>query len=202
MRISACLLLIFAAFVATAAAQNEKEALQRFRERRDSLFRDPVFSPLPRGEIGGFRGLKYFDFDAGFVVKAVLERAESAEEFKMPVSSGSPRRYFRFGILRFRLAGSEHSLMVFRSESSARQNGSLFLPFRDETNGTETYGAGRYIDITAPAGSEVTIDFNYAYSPSCAFSDEFACPLPPKENFLRTPVRAGEKIYRERTESK
>lgn len=199
---SALLFLIFAALVPVAAAQTRLEDLTRFRENRDKLFRDSAFSPLPRNEIAGFRGLKYYDFSPAFVIGAVLERADGQQVFMMPVSSGPARRYFRFGVLRFKIGDAEHSLTVFRSETSANRNGSLFLPFRDETNGTETYAAGRYLDIAAPSGDEVTIDFNYAYSPSCAFSDEFACPIPPRENLLRMPVRAGEKLYRERPETK
>lgn len=202
MRLLACIFLIFGAFAGSAAAQIEESNLLRFRENRDKLFRDPVFSPLPRNEIAGFGGLKYYEFSAEFIVRAILERAEGEQVFMMPASTGPARRYLKYGVARFRLNGADRKLTIFRSESSAKRNGSLFLPFRDETSGRETYGAGRYIDIAAPSGNEITIDFNYAYSPSCAFSDEFACALPPRDNFLGTPVRAGEKKYRERPESK
>lgn len=202
MRFGAVIFLIFAAFAAISSAQTERAEVLRFREHRDKLFRDPVFSPLPRNEIGSFIGLKYYDFTAEMIVKAVFEPVDGEQVFLMPASRGSDQRFLKHGILRFRLGGAERTLTVFRSESSAKRNGSLFLPFRDETSGSETYGAGRYIDIAAPSGSEITIDFNYAYSPSCAFSDEFACPFPPRENYLGTPVRAGEKIYRERPQGK
>jgi hypothetical protein len=72
----------------------------------------------------------------------------------------------------------------------------LFIPFKDLTNGRESYGGGRYIDIKNPAGKSAIIDFNLAYNPSCAYgSDKYSCPIPPKENFLQVKIKAGEKTY-------
>jgi len=73
---------------------------------------------------------------------------------------------------------------------------SLFLPFRDATSGKETYGAGRYLDLDV-RGDEVLIDFNYAYTPNCAYSADWSCPLPPAENWLEVPIRAGEMTFPE-----
>jgi uncharacterized protein (DUF1684 family) len=70
----------------------------------------------------------------------------------------------------------------------------LFLPFRDTTSGKETYGAGRYLDLHAH-GDEVVVDFNYAYNPNCAYNPDWNCPLPPAENWLKVPIRAGEKAF-------
>jgi uncharacterized protein (DUF1684 family) len=72
----------------------------------------------------------------------------------------------------------------------------LFLPFRDATSGKESYGAGRYLDLHAHR-DEVEIDFNYAYNPYCAYNPEWNCPLPPAENWLQVPIRAGEKAFPE-----
>lgn len=74
----------------------------------------------------------------------------------------------------------------------------LFLPFTDATTGVETYESGRYIDLltTDIVNNTVTIDFNKAYNPYCAYvSDVYNCPIPPKENHLRVAIRAGEKMY-------
>ena len=77
----------------------------------------------------------------------------------------------------------------------ARGEDSLFLPFRDALSGKETYGAGRYLDVAPPHSGHVVVDFNYAYNPSCAYDPQFSCPLPPRENWLQVPIRAGEKNF-------
>ena len=111
--------------------------------------------------------------------------------------------YRRAGWLRFRLSGQDYRLTVF---SLVGYGGGLFLPFRDATSAKETYGGGRYLFDTVKntdglvleitAGSpDITIDFNFAYNPSCAYDVRWACPLAPRENWLPVPVRAGEKIF-------
>ncbi len=69
-----------------------------------------------------------------------------------------------------------------------------FLPFRDRTSGSETYGAGRYLDIEPSDDGTATIDFNEAYNPFCAYNDAYACPLPPPENWLQVRIEAGERL--------
>src|SRR5205823_4054425 len=81
-------------------------------------------------------------------------------------------------------------LMLYASDDSDE----LFVPFRDATSGQETYGAGRYLEIHAH-GDNVVIDFNYAYNPNCAYDPAWSCPLPPIENWLKVPIRAGEKAF-------
>jgi len=113
-------------------------------------------------------------------------------------------RYRRAGVLAFELAGTRCRLTVL---SLVQYAGGLFVPFRDATSGHETYGGGRYLFDTAkdtdglvleiaPGSPEVTIDFNYAYNASCAYSPLWACPLAPPENYLPVAVRAGELIYK------
>jgi hypothetical protein len=72
----------------------------------------------------------------------------------------------------------------------------LFLPFRDATSGRETYGAGRYLEVEPPGpDGGVEIDLNYAYNPYCAYNPEWSCPIPPGENWLTVPIRAGERSF-------
>ena len=89
--------------------------------------------------------------------------------------------------------GSEQRLTAYRTHSHGEDE-MLFLPFRDATSGTETYGAGRYLDLPYSGGDEYELDFNYAYNPSCAFSPAYDCPFPPPGNKLSLPVRAGEMV--------
>ena len=94
----------------------------------------------------------------------------------------------------FELDGTTYTLSIFDEEST------FLLPFRDKTNGKETYGGGRYIDIKIAQGKPIILDFNLAYNPNCAYgSDRFSCPIPPKENFLQLQIKAGEKSYKHST---
>jgi uncharacterized protein len=178
-------------------------ALEEFRRGRDHLFRTHPQSPIE--DPGGLAGLDYFPGDPDYRVKATFEPA--AEPTELVIDTGGDDgaiRYRRAGLLRFTLAGTECSLLVL---SLMAYGGGLFLPFKDATSRTETYGGGRYLFDTVkntdglvlelePGSLEVTLDFNYAYNPSCAYNPRWACPLAPPENVLPIPVWAGEKNYR------
>ncbi|HNU09162.1 MAG TPA: DUF1684 domain-containing protein, partial [Pyrinomonadaceae bacterium] len=142
---------------------------------------------------------KYFDISAKFVVEADLVRAPGTEQFMMTTSAGITRKYLKYGTLEFVIDGQRLTLTVFESTIMPKlpeYADLLFLPFRDLTNGKETYGAGRYLDLRKQPGDKVTLNFNMAYNPNCAYgSDKFSCPLPPKENFLQIKVLAGEMIF-------
>jgi uncharacterized protein (DUF1684 family) len=180
------------------------DAPQRFREGRDDLFRRHPQSPLAVEARARFKGLSYFDPDPVYRVTTRLEPAEAGEP--LVIETGGEDgiiTYRRAGWLRFRLGGQDCRLTVF---SLVGYGGGLFLPFRDATSSKETYGGGRYLFDTVKntdglsldfrAGSpELTIDFNFAYNPSCAYDARWACPLAPRENWLPVPVRAGEKVF-------
>ena len=170
-----------------------------FREARDREFRNPAMSPLRPEDVRDFKGLAYFAVDSGFVVKARFEKAETGQTFRMPTSIGTTWIYAIHGYLIFEIGGRSFRLSAYLSESQAKLTGPgrrLFVPFRDLTNGRETYGGGRFLDLIEPSGEEVRLDFNLAYNPSCAYgNDRFSCPLPPKENSLDVEVRAGEKAF-------
>lgn len=174
-----------------------------FREGRDKEFRNRQESPLKAEEFSYFNGLNYFATDSRFRVTAKLTRAPGEKIFQIPTSTGTTKKFIKYGTLRFSLAGKPYSLSVFQADGESRAKYPeyahlLFVPFRDQTNGTETYGAGRYIDIVMPMGDRVTLDFNLAYNPNCAYGrSEFSCPVPPRENFLLTRVTAGELNYKQ-----
>jgi uncharacterized protein len=188
------LLLLSVSCVAKAQIFDTYE-IERFRTNRDKSFRNASESPLTKEDFANFKGLEYFDANEKFIVKAKFEKTSDAQIFMMPTSIGTTRRYLKYGVLTFELDGKSFSLTVFKRES-AKKNTSLFVPFRDLTNGAETYGAGRYLDIRIPSGDEVNIDFNRAYNPNCAYgSNEYSCPVPPRENFLQVKILAGEKKF-------
>src|SRR5262249_27485057 len=142
---------------------------------------------------------------------ATLTPEPAQETQELPSSGPHPVLYPRAGTISFALNGAQLSLTVYWIDV---YGGGLFLPFRDATSGSETYGAGRYLFDTvkgsdflrldgnadaAPgyAGGRVLLDFNYAYNPSCAYDPRWACPLAPRENTLTVAIQAGERIYQE-----
>jgi uncharacterized protein (DUF1684 family) len=175
--------------------------LKTFREGRDKEFRNKAESPLLEEDFSKFKGLNYFDEDKSFRVEARFQRTADENYFQMPTSSGVPKKYIKYGVLKFKLENREHQLNIYQMDKAMLEKfpeyaDLLFVPFKDATNGAETYGGGRYIDIKAPKGNKVILDFNLAYNPSCAYgSDRYSCPIPPKKNFLKIDIKAGEKSF-------
>jgi uncharacterized protein len=180
------------------------DALRRFRQGRDELFRTHPQSPLDAQARARFTGLRYFDYDPAYRITVQLEDADAGEPLEIDTGGeDGVITYHRAARLRFPLGGQDCRLTIF---SLVGYGGGLFLPFRDATSGKETYGAGRYVFDTVKntdglalelsAGSpEITLDFNFAYNPSCAYDVRWACPLAPRENWCTVPVRAGEKVF-------
>ncbi len=109
----------------------------------------------------------------------------------METSTGEAQVYDRAGVMRFSVDGEPAQVTLYRPQGE----NTLFLPFRDALSGKETYGAGRYLDVAPAHNGHVVVDFNYAYNPSCAYNPKYSCPLPPAENWLKVPIRAGEKKF-------
>jgi uncharacterized protein (DUF1684 family) len=165
-----------------------------WRKERDEFFKTHERSPLTPKEKKNFKGLKYFSFDPKYVFYAGIERyifhINNPKYYATFLTNkGTNKRYIRYGKVRFRLDGKDFSIEVYKSILSD----SLFIPFKDETNGKETYEGGRYIDAEILPGYKMVLDFNMAYYPSCAYNEKFICVLPPKENVLAIPIRAGER---------
>jgi uncharacterized protein (DUF1684 family)/TRAP-type mannitol/chloroaromatic compound transport system permease small subunit len=180
------------------------EAMAEFRRRRDELFKTHPQSPIEPEERFAFMSLTYFAPDPAYRVKA---RFEAGRGDTLVIDTGGADgavRYRRAGRLVFELNGEACELTVLGLQQYA---GGLFVPFKDATSGHETYGGGRYLFDTAKNtdglvlelevdSQDVTIDFNYAYNPSCVYSPRWACPLAPPENLLKVAIRAGEQTYR------
>jgi uncharacterized protein (DUF1684 family) len=175
--------------------------LKTFRDGRDAEFRNKEESPLKPEDFDGFKGLRYFPVNKAFRFNATFKRTVDEKYFEMPTSSGKTKKYVKYGIVTFKVAGKPRQLNVYQMDEAARIKfpeyaDLLFIPFKDSTYRNETYGAGRYIDIKTPKSGKVVLDFNLAYNPSCAYgSDRFNCPIPPRENNLDIAITAGEKTY-------
>jgi len=164
--------------------------LKRFRAEKDRVFRKDPHSPLTPEQRDAFAGLVYFDENPQLVINGTVDRDVEPGEVRMATSAGEEQVYQRYGVVRFRVDGEAAQVVLYASDDSDE----LFIPFRDATSGHETYGAGRYLEVHAH-GDDVTIDFNYAYNPNCAYDPAWSCPLPPAENWLKVPIRAGEKAF-------
>lgn len=147
--------------------------------------------------------LSYVQFyapDSTYRVVATVERIPNAEPFEMPTYNGKTRAHVAYALLTFTLNSQPQTLTLYRNLNVIKMpeyRDYLFLPFKDATSGTETYGGGRYMDLRVGdiRNGQVTLDFNKAYNPYCAFKEGYPCPIPPKTNTLSIPVQAGEKAY-------
>ena len=139
--------------------------------------------------------LAYFPIDESYAVPASLEPSPDRSRIQVPTSIGKMRELERVGALKFSLKGQQLRLTAFRDLESRDAN-RLFVPFSDLTSGTETYPAGRYMELDPTPTGIYVVDFNIAYHPYCYYSPEYDCPFPPKENKLALPIRAGEKMQK------
>ncbi|MEO7537233.1 MAG: DUF1684 domain-containing protein [Ferruginibacter sp.] len=142
---------------------------------------------------------RFFAIDSAYRVNARFERIHDTIGFTMKTSAGTTQHYFKYGKAVFDLKGNTHQLFIYQSKALIYTSYKeyLFIPFTDSTTGDQSYGSGRYIDLLIPEikNNSVTIDFNKAYNPYCAYATGFHCPLPPKENSLSIAIIAGEKVY-------
>ena len=166
-------------------------AIEEFRRAKDHMFSHDPETPIPASVRAEFPGLSYFAPDPALVITGHIEPPPDADVLRMPTSTGDEVTYQRYGVAHFTVDGTPAQLTLFASEGDR----DLFVPFRDSTSGKETYGAGRSLEVTRPHDDMVELDFNYAYNPYCAYSEAYSCPLPPLENWLKVPIRAGEKVY-------
>jgi uncharacterized protein (DUF1684 family) len=164
--------------------------LEQFRAEKDHFYGHEHQSPLTPKQQRAFKGLAYFPENKSLVIHATIDRKVEPGAVRMTTTTGTEQVFNRHGVVRFEVDGQPAQVTLYSSPGSD----SLFLPFRDATSGKESYGAGRYLDLHAH-GDKVVIDFNYAYNPYCAYNPEWSCPLPPAENWLKVPIRAGEKDF-------
>jgi len=172
-----------------------KDAVEGFRLDKDEFFKTDPRSPLPESERAAFTGLPYYPVDEGLAFEdRVLEpyTGDEPSNFQIPTSDGKLRPAHRAGVLRFELDGEPRQLTAYTFDGGDGQ--SLFVPFLDGTSGTETYGAGRYLDLEPEADGTYALDFNLAYHPSCVYDAKFSCPLTPAENRLPVRIEAGERL--------
>jgi uncharacterized protein (DUF1684 family) len=153
-----------------------------------------VFDPQRRQQLD-FARLLYYPPDRRYAVRARLEIFPEKREVKIITTRKLEKTFYRYGRVHFQLQGKEQALTALKSSLEGPDAGYLFIPFKDMTNGKETYEVGRFLDVADPGQGEFILDFNRCYNPLCNYSPAYNCPLPPLENFLDIDIPAGEKTY-------
>ncbi len=141
-----------------------------------------------------FQQPNYFPIDANYRVNATVERIKKRNIVTLPNSNSGKETYQEYAWLNFTVNGERQKLMVLKPYGFGALD-VLFLAFTDETSADATYGGGRYMDIEIGKSNKVVLDFNLAYNPYCAYTDEYSCALPPRENHLSVAINAGEKNF-------
>lgn len=168
--------------------------IKEFQDDLNKEYKNAETSPLPKEKREAFTHLNFFPVDLDYVVTAKFIRTSNERIFAMPTTGNSAKRFVKYGEAQFLLKGKQYKLNIYQSIDLAKQRkyrDYLFIPFRDETSGKETYGGGRYIDLTIPQSDTLFINFNMAYHPYCAYAEGYNCPIPPRENYLPVKVEAG-----------
>ena len=179
----------------------EKEPMQgktAFQKSLNAEYKDATTSPLTEEDLKDFKGLDFFEVDSNYVVRAQFIRTPNEKPFKMKTTTDRLPIYTKYGKVVFHLKGQTDTLSVYQNQElmkEAQYKNYLFLPFLDETNGLESYGGGRYVDLQIPEGDSLVIDFNTAYNPYCAYNHKYSCPIVPRENYLKTRIEAGVKDF-------
>ncbi|SFG45552.1 DUF1684 domain-containing protein [Pontibacter chinhatensis] len=174
---------------------NYIKPLLQEREQKDLSFRSRSSSPFDDAGRRAFKNLVYYEPNLDYRLTASVELLAQQDTLLLPLTNGSYEPYLRYGKASFKVEGQQHQLTLYKRLSGENKE-ELFVPFTDKTNGFETYGGGRFLDIPYEEGkSKIVLDFNRAYSPFCAFNPDYVCPLPPKENRLSVAIPAGEKTY-------
>ncbi|MEN9960774.1 MAG: hypothetical protein RL045_1026 [Bacteroidota bacterium] len=162
----------------------------KIRSDKDENFRSSDESPIK--DKAAFKGLNYYPFNKEYIVDFVLEKAEKAESVELKMTDGTTEKLIFFGFIKVDFKSFTLKLKLYQHE-----DGNFFLPFKDKTAPTETYGGGRFLDLplTNVKNNRLRVDFNLAYNPYCAYNEDFACPIPPAENTLPIRIEAGEKLF-------
>jgi hypothetical protein len=192
---AAALLLLAATAAACRSTPPDEPKDYAARIAAERAAKDAQFAasedPVPLARHKDLLPLEYFPIDPDYNVPGMLKRIDDKAVFDMPTSIGTVRQMRRAGSLEFTLKGTQLKLTVFVEVGDP---GHFFIAFNDLTSGTETYPAGRYLDLPINGTDIYEVDFNRAYNPYCYYNQSYECPYPPPENRLKIPIRAGEKI--------
>ncbi|MCZ8356214.1 MAG: DUF1684 domain-containing protein [Cyclobacteriaceae bacterium] len=176
-------------------SESYKLSIEKERKEKDDFMRNSSESPFA-DSVSNFKGLQYFSPDEKYRIVAQLKPIENKKTIQLGTSDGLQKTYLEYATAEFTIDNKKCSLLILEMIDMGPFRGTLFLAFADATSANETYGAGRYLDIKkVPGSTSITLDFNKAYNPYCAYNDSFSCPFPPQQNILDVAIIAGEKRY-------
>lgn len=176
-----------------------KDSVIAFQKQINSEYKDEKESPLLEKDLKKFKSLDFYPINETFFVLAKFVRTPNEKPFEMPTTTTRKPIYVKYGEAHFSIDGKNFKLNIYQSQDLKKiekYKNSLFLPFTDLTSGVESYGGGRYVDLQIPEGDSISIDFNSAYNPYCAYNHKYSCPIPPQENDLAIEIKAGVKKFK------
>lgn len=186
--------LFFLASCEPAEDPKYREKIAAHRMALNEQFFNPEETPLDSASFYTWKGLKFFPIKESCKVKGSLTLLNNETVFALPHSHNKSKPYKQYAKVSFTLLGKDYELLILEQQNKKPgYENYLILPFTDETNGQETYGGGRYLDLEKSTQTEIELDFNLAYNPYCAYNQAYTCPIPPKENHLPIKVEAGVK---------
>ena len=165
-----------------------------YRISKNKYFASSEDSPLTKKRKTEFSSLQYYEENNDLIFHLSVAEFNHQETLAIPTTSGAMSTYTSYGKVEFEVHGLHVGLTLFQNTNSPAQE--LFIPFKDATTGFETYAGGRYLQPHPTSGRKITLDFNFAYNPYCAYNSSWSCPIVPVENILPVPIHAGEKLFR------
>ena len=169
--------------------------LNKARSEKNRALRTSPNSPLSTTQKAVFDTLDYYPADMAFVVDAAISRETKPDTLLIQMSANRAEKFLHWGMAQFKVGNQPQQLGIYLKANG--KDSTLFIPFTDRTNGHETYGGGRYLDVPLPEpdATEIELDFNRTYNPYCAYNNAYSCPVPPAENRLPVAIPAGEKSF-------
>lgn len=185
-------------FCTSCGSIKYKKEVKAHRISYKADFQASDHAPLKNDQLDD---MDFYPATKKYVVQAKVTLNDAPENYEIETSSGMKKSFYTYGFAEFELDGEKIKLELIRNLKVIQMpqyKDYLFLAFKDLTNGVESYGGGRYIDLytTEIENDYITIDFNKAYNPYCAYSAGYNCPIPPAANFIDLEIKAGEKMYK------
>ena len=194
----ATILLLFGFLFSSAQEKSVPLTSKEFQDKLNKEFADRKESPLTEEDLKSFKTLDFYPIDEKFIVIGGFVKANNEQVFKMKTTTDRLPEYIKYGEVYFKMDGKGFKLNIYQNIDLIKKKGFedyLFLPFSDLTCGKESYIGGRYIDLRIPKDGTITIDFNTAYNPYCAYNHKYSCPIVPLENKVDLEIKAGVKKY-------
>ena len=173
-----------------------------YQQKLNAVFKDASKSPLKNKDLKSFKGLDFFPVDSSYIITASIKKTPDTPFLGMATNTEEKSYYRKFGILTFTLKDKEMQLTLYESLEESKNpvfEDYLFLPFTDETSGSDSYGGGRYMDVFKSkinTNGTLELNFNNTYNPYCAYNDDYSCPLTPRDNHLSMEILAGVKDFK------